>query len=255
MKLRFLGTGTSAGVPIWGCKCHVCSSTDPRDKRLRTSALIHTDAGERILIDCGPDLRAQIMPLEFKPLDAVLLTHIHYDHVGGLDDLRGFCVFGDINIYCDRKTNLALHRQLPYCFAEKLYPGVPRLRMHEIEVRQPFKVGSTEVMPIEVVHGKVPIVAYRIGERLGYITDYKTISQQDIELMRGVDTLVINALRWERAHHSHALVSDAIEVIRTIGPRKAYLVHLTHNIGRQDEANARLPEGIEFAYDGLEIDI
>lgn len=250
-RLRFLGTGTSAGVPILGCQCDVCKSTDPRDKRLRTAALLETKHA-RILIDAGPDIRQQLMPLDFYPLDAILLTHIHYDHVGGLDDLRGFCIWGDQQIYADKSTCEGVRHNFPYCFAEKLYPGVPLLRLHEIEAGKPFVVKDVEIMPIRVMHGKAPILGYRFGD-LAYITDMKTIDDDQLQLLRGVKTLVVNALRWEKPHHSHMLVDDAIAFARRVGADQTYLIHVTHHIGHQDEAESRLPENIHLAYDGLVI--
>ncbi len=253
MKLRFLGTVTSAGVPILGCQCDVCQSQDPRDRRFRTSALLETQHA-RILIDAGPDVRQQLMPLPFYPLDAVLLTHIHYDHVAGIDDLRGFCIFGDQHIYADQKTCKGLRQTMPYCFAQHLYPGVPLLQLHEAQPHVPFHVRDVEVMPLEVMHGQVPILGFRIG-KLAYITDMKCIDDSELQYLQGVDTLVVNALRWEKPHHSHMLVDDALEFIARIQPRVSYLVHVTHHIGHQDEAEARLPENVHLAYDGLEIEI
>lgn len=253
MRLRFLGTGTSAGVPVMGCPCEVCHSEDPKDKRWRTAALLEVGS-TRLLIDCGPDIRMQLMPLPFLPLDGVLLTHIHYDHVGGMDDLRGLCVFGDINVYADEATAAGLHTTMPYCFTKHLYPGVPRLCLHAIQPHVPLKIRDAEVVPFTVMHGKLPILGYRIG-KLAYITDMKTIDDEEYEYLKGVDTLVVNALRWEKDHHSHQLVGDAIALARRIGARRTYLVHLTHEIGFHDDANKKLPQGVEFAYDGLEIEI
>mgnify|MGYP004448627033 CR=1 FL=1 len=252
-RLRFLGTGTSAGVPILGCQCAVCKSSDPRDKRLRTAALLETKHS-RILIDAGPDIRQQLLPLDFYPLDAILLTHIHYDHVAGLDDLRGFCVWGDQHIYADQKTCEGVKHNMPYCFAEKLYPGVPLLRLHEVEPNQPFKINDVEVMPISVMHGKVPILGFRFG-RLAYITDMKTIDDDQMPYLEGVETLVVGALRWEKIHHSHMLIGDAIDFARRVGAKQTYFVHLTHQVGFHAEAESRLPEGFHLAYDGLEITI
>ena len=253
MQLTFLGTGTSGGVPSLGCHCPVCESRDPHDKRYRSAVLVENE-GTRLLIDAGPDIRMQLMPFDFRPLDGVLLTHIHYDHVAGIDDLRPFCVFGEINIYADKLTADALKTTMPYCFTEKLYPGVPLLNLHTIRPQQQLKIGTLDIMPLQVMHGKMPIMAYRIG-RLAYITDMKTIDPSQEATLQGIDTLVVNALRWQREHHSHMLVDDAIEFSRRIGARRTFLTHLTHEIGFHDEANSRLPEGFQFAYDGLRIDI
>ena len=253
MRFTFLGTGTSGGVPSLGCSCEVCKSTNPRDKRMRSAALIETDS-TRILIDSGPDIRMQLMPYPFQKLDGVLLTHIHYDPVAGIDDLRPFCVFGDIHVYANERTVKGLQQTMPYCFTSHLYPGVPKLDLHLIEARQSFHINEIEILPIEVMHGALPILAFRIGD-FAYITDMKTISEESFNQLKGVKTLVVNALRWEKVHHSHMLVDDAIAFSRRVGAEHTYLTHLTHLIGFHDEANKRLPEGIEFAYDGLQLTI
>lgn len=253
MRFTFLGTGTSAGVPVLGCSCEVCRSKDPRDFRYRSAGLLETET-TRVLIDSGPDVRMQLMPLPFRKLDGVLLTHIHYDHVAGIDDLRGFCVFGDINIYANRQTVDALRVTMPYCFTEKLYPGVPLLNLHQLEAGQTGQIGDIVFQAVEVMHGRMPILAYRFGS-FAYITDMKTISDESREMFKGVRTLVVNSLRFEREHHSHMLVGDAIAFARSIGAERTFLTHLTHSIGLHDDANSRLPEDVRFAYDGLTIEV
>ena len=168
MKLRFLGTGTSNGVPVLGCQCRVCKSCNQKDKRLRTSALIETPK-TRILIDCGPDFRQQMLPLPYKPINGVLLTHIHYDHVGGIDDLRPYSILGNINLYADEATCRGLHQTLPYCFTKHLYPGVPLLSLNEVKPHQQFYINEIPIIPIEVMHGKLPILGFVIGLSLIHI--------------------------------------------------------------------------------------
>lgn len=257
MKLTFLGTGTSSGIPVIGCHCEVCESHDPRDRRYRTSALIES-ATTRVLIDCGPDFREQILPFPFKKIDGVLLTHAHYDHVGGLDDLRPFCKFGNVQIYGNERTVRTVEHNFPYCFAEHPYPNTPKLCMHTIQPHEPLRIGDIDIMPIEVIHDDPPmesgrrplkILGYRFGS-LAYITDMKTIRGTELPYLTGVETLVVNALRWDKPHHSHQLVDDAIRFSRRIDARKTYLIHVTHQIGLHDEANRRLPDSFELAYDG-----
>lgn len=253
MKVTFLGTGTSCGVPTIGCDCEVCTSKDPRDKRLRTSALVET-AGTRVLIDCGPDFRQQVLPLPFSKIDGILLTHAHYDHVAGIDDVRPFSRFGDVDIYADSHTSEALRHNLPYCFAKEKYPGVPDLNLHTIEPHKEITIGDITVMPIRVMHGKLPILGYRFG-RFAYITDMKTIEPQEMAYLDGVEVLAVNALRFEKYHHSHQLVPDAIEFARSVGAKRTLFIHANHDMGLHAGLQARFPEGFEMAYDGLVIEV
>ena len=252
MKLTFLGTGTSCGVPTIGCQCATCRSTDPRDKRLRCSALVETPT-TRILIDCGPDFRQQIMPMPFRRIDGILVTHAHYDHMGGMDDIRPYCQFGEINVYADPLARRGLLEMLPYCFAAHRYPGVPAIRLHEVHKHEPFRVGDLEVMPIEVMHHDLPILGYRIG-RLAYITDMKTIAPQEMPYLTGLDTLVVNALRLT-PHHSHQTLAEAVRFAERVGARQTWLIHSSHDIGRHAEVNASLPPHIQLAYDGLATEV
>ncbi|WP_311442450.1 MBL fold metallo-hydrolase [Hoylesella enoeca] len=253
MRLTFLGTGTSGGVPALGCDCAVCRSTDPHDKRLRTAALLETKT-TRILIDSGPDIRQQLLAQPFRKIDGVLLTHIHYDHVAGIDDLRPHCVFGNIDIYADTNTVGGLKQTMPYCFTDKLYPGVPLLKLHTIVPHQHLRIGDIALTPIRVMHDQLPILGYRFG-KLAYITDMKTIDASELKYLRGVETLVVNALRFEKEHHSHQLVADAIKFSHRIGARRTFLIHVTHQIGFHEVANHRLPENFQIPYDGMAIEV
>ena len=246
-KLIFLGTGTSCGVPTIGCNCYTCCSSDPHDKRLRCSVLLETE-NTRLLIDCGPDFRQQIMPQAFRRIDGILITHAHYDHMGGMDDVRPYCQFGEINVYADPIARRGMLEMLPYCFAEHRYPGVPAIQLHEIHKHEPFRIGDFDIMPFEVMHHDLPILGYRIGP-LAYITDMKTIDEQEIPYIEGCDTLIVNALR-PQPHHSHQTLDEAVAFARRIGARQTWLIHSSHDIGRHAEVNASLPANIQMAYDG-----
>jgi len=250
MKVTILGSGTSTGVPLIGCHCKICTSNDPHDKRLRCSSLLEID-GVRILIDCGPDFREQIINLPFLPIDAVLITHEHYDHVGGLDDLRPFSHILPIPIYVDDKTFKALHQRMPYCFAEHLYPGVPEFSLIKVNPYIPFSVKGIEIIPFTVMHGNLPILGFRINH-LVYITDMLTMPDESYQLLEDVDVLIMNALRIG-PHPSHQTLSAAISASKRIHARETYFVHMSHQIGFHQEVEKILPPNMHLAYDGQEI--
>jgi len=252
MKVTLLGTGTSGGVPVLGCGCEVCRSNNPKDRRMRSAALVETDT-TRILIDAGPDIREQMLVQPFRKIDALLITHAHYDHVGGLDDLRPYTyAFDGLEVYCDRYADKSLHQIMPYCFPsgpDNLYPGAPVISVHQIKPHQSLKFGDIEVIPIRVMHGRLSILGFRFG-KFAYITDMKSMDDEEYKYLEGVESLVINALRWDKPHHSHQLIEDAIRVSKRVGASHTWLTHLTHYIGLHDSANRRLPENVEFGYDG-----
>ncbi len=251
MKLLFLGTGTSTGVPQIGCRCAACTSLDPNDNRLRCAALVRFGSGHNILIDCGPDIRTQLLRAGSPNIDAVLITHQHYDHVGGIDDMRPYCAHGPLPVYCQEDVERDLRQRVPYCFAEHPYPGVPQLELRRAEAYVPLEIDGHQVLPVRVMHYQLAMLGYRIGP-LAYITDCKTMPELTIEALRGVDTLVINALR-HKEHMSHLNLEQALELIEKIAPRRAYLTHLSHDMGPQ--SSVQLPPGVQIAHDMLEIDI
>ena len=254
MRLTFLGTGTSCGVPTIGCRCHTCTSPDAHDKRLRCSALIESES-TRLLIDCGPDFRQQIMSQPFRKIDAILITHAHYDHMGGMDDIRPYCQFGEINVYADHLAYQGMLQMLPYCFAEHRYPGVPAIQLHELQLHQPLVIGDFRIVPFQVMHHALPILGYRIEQTgtpsstLVYITDMKTIDEAEVSYVEHCDVLVVNALR-PQPHHSHQTLDEAVDFAQQIGAGQTWLIHSSHDMPRHEEANAALPPHIQMAYDG-----
>ena len=256
MKLTFLGTGTSTGIPQINCNCETCRSTDQRDKRLRASAVLTLEDNRQILIDCGPDFRQQALAHPMTNLRAALLTHTHYDHVGGLDDLRPFCANFETGfpLYARADVITDQRNRMPYSFASHLYPGVPVFETHEILPYKSFTVdGDIEVMPLEVMHYKLPILGFKI-RNFAYITDCKTLPEETLQYLIGIDTLVLNALRHEE-HLSHLNLIQALEIINKIKPRRAYLTHLSHQMGQHREVSKTLPENVEIAVDNLTIRI
>ena len=248
-RILFLGTGTSTGVPQIGCRCEVCRSADAHDHRLRTSALLET-GGRRLLMDCGPDFRQQMLAHGITWLSAVLLTHEHYDHVGGMDDLRPF---GDMDVYAEGRVLEAVRRVMPYCFAPHPYPGVPRIELHEVRPYEAFDVQGLRVMPVRLMHACLPILGYRIGN-VAYLTDVKTLDERAVEQLGGLDVLVLNALR-RKEHLSHLSLDESLALAHRIGAKKTFLIHMSHEIGLHEAVQRQLPDGVVLAYDGLEAEI
>lgn len=252
-RVEFIGTGTSQGVPVIGCACSVCTSMDPRDQRLRTSALVRK-GGATLLIDAGPDLRQQMLRAKVDHLDAVLLTHEHMDHVAGIVDLRAFNYRQQraMDIHANEATLDAVRRTFHYAFAKDKYPGVPDLQLHTIKDTA-FQAGGVNIVPVEVLHHWLPVLGFRIGG-FSYITDAKSIAPPQLELLRGTHTLVLNALR-KKAHPSHLNLEEALALVQAIAPVRAYFTHISHLLGRHAEVASELPNGIELAYDGLVVEI
>jgi phosphoribosyl 1,2-cyclic phosphate phosphodiesterase len=253
LRITFLGTGTSQGIPVITCGCEVCRSEDPRDNRLRVSILIETE-DKTIVIDSGPDFRYQMLRAKVKDLDAIVYTHEHKDHVAGLDDIRPFnyMLRKNIDIYATTQVQQALKREFSYIFAEKVYPGTPKINVHTIG-HENFHIGNTEFIPLDIMHYKLPILGYRMGD-FTYLTDVKTVPQSTINKIRGTKVLVVNALQREE-HISHFTLAEALAFAAEIGAGTTYFTHISHNLGRHADVEKELPSNIRLAYDGLSIEI
>ncbi|MFT5859870.1 MAG: phosphoribosyl 1,2-cyclic phosphate phosphodiesterase [Flavobacteriaceae bacterium] len=254
MKVTLLGTGTSQGVPVIACKCEVCSSDDRKDNRLRCSILIEYN-DLNYAVDCGPDFRQQMLRLDVESLDGIIFTHEHKDHVAGLDDVRAFNYQSqrDMDIYCDENVEAKLRMEFGYAFAENRYPGVPKLNVIPIS-KEPFKLrNGKEIIPIEVMHHRLPVLGFRFGT-FTYITDAKTVSDEERKKMSGTKILIVNALRKEE-HISHFNLEEALKFISDIGPERAYLTHISHLFGKHEEIESLLPDNVFVAYDGMKLEI
>jgi phosphoribosyl 1,2-cyclic phosphate phosphodiesterase len=253
LKITFLGSGTSSGVPMIACECVVCTSTDKKDKRLRSSILVESEH-TRFVVDTTPDFRYQMLRENVKRLDAVLFTHPHKDHIAGLDDVRAYNYIQEqpMQVYANQMTIDALMREFAYAFADKKYPGVPNIELNTIDLER-FSIGDIEIIPIEVWHMKMPVFGFRFGD-FTYITDANRIEEDEKEKIRGSKVLVVNALRKEK-HISHYNLDEAIELVHELKVPTAYFTHISHQLGRHEEIEKRLPKGIHLGYDGLVIEV
>ena len=251
LKIEFLGTGTSQGVPVVACDCAICQSTNARDKRLRSALFVETD-GHKIVIDAGLDFRQQMLRIGLKKLDAILITHEHTDHIFGLDDIRAFnwVQKHPTDIYAERRVQNSIKRVFDYVFEKNKYPGIPQMNLHLVE-NKPFKVNSVDVMPIRGYHHKLPVFGFRIG-KMAYLTDINRIEDEEKQKLQDLDVLVINALRIEK-HISHFNLEEALELIEEVKPEQAYLTHISHLMGLHEDVEQQLPDNVHLAYDGLKL--
>lgn len=253
MKVTFLGTGTSQGVPILCCECEVCRSKNPKDNRLRASILLQSGQAN-VVIDSGPDFRQQLLRKGLKTLDAVVFTHEHKDHIAGLDEVKAFNFFNKMRmpVYATERVQEALKREFAYIFAAEKYPGIPEIDLFTVK-DEPFTINEIKFTPIDVLHYKLPVKAYRVKD-FTYITDANFISKEEKEKIKGSKIIVLNALRREE-HISHYTLDEAVNLLKEFNPEKAYLTHISHQLGLHDAVSKELPSFIEIAYDGLEIEI
>ncbi len=249
MRFTFLGTGTSQGIPVIACSCPVCQSNDPRDKRLRTSALIEVN-GVTIVIDPGPDFRMQMLNANVKSLDAILITHEHRDHIAGIDDVRAFnwVQKRPMDIWAEPRVQECLHQEYSYIFAERKYPGIPEVIIHTIDGKV-FDVSGVQILPVRCYHHQMPIYGFRIGD-LTYITDANFIPEEEKEKISGSKYIVINALRKQK-HLSHFSLSESLKLIKDFSPRRGYLTHVSHQMGFYKDIQKVLPENVCLAFDNL----
>jgi phosphoribosyl 1,2-cyclic phosphate phosphodiesterase len=249
LKITFLGTGTSSGVPMIGCSCEVCTSADKKDNRLRSSIMVESETTS-IVIDTTPDFRYQMLRANIKKLDAVIFTHPHKDHIAGLDDVRAFNFFQQkpMELYANSLTEEAIKREFAYAFSDKKYPGLPNLNLNTID-EKPFMVGDIPVIPILVWHLKMPVLGFRFG-KFTYITDANRIDAAEKEKIKGSEVLVLNALRKE-SHISHFTLGEAVAMVHELGLPAGYFTHISHQLGKHEEVNAALPDGTKLAHDDL----
>ncbi|MFK7947441.1 MAG: MBL fold metallo-hydrolase [Saprospiraceae bacterium] len=255
MKVTFLGTGTSQGIPIIGCDCDACLSKDKRDNRLRCAIMVTLDNGKNIVIDTGPDFRQQMLRENVQDVEAILMTHEHNDHIIGLDDVRpiNFKHRKDMPVYAENRVIENIKERFSYIFASNPYPGIPRINLLPIHKSQPFEIAGQRIIPIEVMHYKLPVIGFRFND-FTYLTDIKTITDKELEKVKGTKILVLGALQ-RKQHISHLTIDEAIALAQKINPEITYFTHMSHRLGRHEDVIKTLPENITLAYDGLQLGI